>query len=259
MSGAGNSPAVTKVRVVPGQYQLAEDGPAGYQQTSLDCTPRSASGGSVTLVDGDDVTCTFTNTAAHQVVLTKTWVNGIAGDSVDLTITDGTATAAGSSTAPATTSDATLPALAGDTVALAETFTTGNPASYATTLACDHGVAVTDGSFTVPRSLAAGTQITCRFTNARRSATLTLEKFWENGADGDTADLSIDGATSGTGFATATAPPPSGNGLSTETATATVLSGDDSGSGRDLRGREHRHLRHPADVHRPDRSDVHSG
>ena len=172
------------------------------------------------------MTCTFTNTASHPVVLTKTWVNGIAGDSVDLTITDGTATATGSSTAPATTSDATLPALAGDTVALAETFTTGNPANYATTLGCDHGVTVTDGSFTVPSSLAAGTPITCRFTNARRSATLTLEKFWENGADGDTADLAIDAATSGAGFTTATAPPPSGNGLSTDKATATVFSGE---------------------------------
>ena len=197
MTGPGNSAAVTKVHVEPGQYQLAETGPAGYQQTSLTCAPGSVSGSTVTLVAGDDVTCTFTNTAAHPVVLTKAWQDATAGDTVGLQITNGATTATGTSTAPSTTTDATLTALAGDTVALAETFTTGDPASYATTLGCDNGVTVANGSFTVPSTLSAGTTITCTFTNARRSATMTLRKSWVNGAAGDTADLSIDGATSG--------------------------------------------------------------
>ena len=186
------------------------------------------------------MTCTFTNTAAHPVVLTKAWQDAIAGDTVGLQITNGAATATGTSTAPATTTDATLTALAGDTVALAETFTTGDPARYATTLGCDNGVAVTNGSFTVPPSLSAGATITCTFTNARLSATLTLQKSWLNGAAGDAADLSIDGATAGAGFATATAPPPDGTGVSTATATKTVFSGDTAGSCRDIRRREHR-------------------
>ena len=51
-------------------------------------------------------------------------------------------------------------------------------------------------------------------------------KSWVNGADGDTATLSINGATSGGGFATATAPLPDGNGLSADAASATVFAGD---------------------------------
>src|SRR4051812_9228002 len=58
-----------------------------------------------------------------------------------------------------------------------------------------------------------------------REATLTLRKTWVNGAIGDTADLSIDGATTGPGSATATVPADR-NGVSPQTATTTVLSGD---------------------------------
>ena len=226
VSGPGNSAAVTRVHVAPGQYALSENGPASYRQTSLTCTPKAASGSTVTLAVGDNVTCTFTNTAAHPVVLTKVWQNAIPGNAVDLTITDGGATGTGSSTAPSTTTNATLQVVAFDTVALAETFTTGNPAHYSSTLACDNGVSVTSGSFTVPSSLDAGTTITCTFTNARHSATLTLQKSWVNGALDDTADLSIDGAATGPAFATATAPPPNGNGLSTEFASESVFAGD---------------------------------
>src|SRR4051794_24176174 len=76
-SGPGNSLAVTKVHVAPGQYTLAETGPAGYQQTSLSCSPRSASGGVVTLVKGDNVTCTFTNTADRpKLTLVKSITSG---------------------------------------------------------------------------------------------------------------------------------------------------------------------------------------
>ena len=253
VTGPGNSAAVTKVHVAPGAYQLAETGPAGYQQTSLTCAPRSVSGSTVTLVGGDDVTCTFTNTAAHPVVLTKAWLNATAGDTVGLQITNGAATATGTSTAPSTTTPATLTALAGDTVALAETFTTGDPARYATTLACDNGVTVTNGSFTVPPTLSAGATITCTFTNARRSATLTLQKSWVNGAAGDTADLSIDGATSGGGFATATAPLPDRQRTVHRHRDRDRLLRRHRRPGRGIRRRKHRHLQHGPDLLRPHR------
>ena len=67
--------------------------------------------------------------------------------------------------------------------------------------------------------------VTCTVTNTRTSTSLILQKAWVNGGTGDTADLSIDGATTGPGFATAIVPA-NGNGLSTDKATATVLSGD---------------------------------
>ena len=74
--------------------------------------------------------------------------------------------------------------------------------------------------------MAAGATITCTFTNARRSATLTLEKFWENGAAGDAADLSIDGATSGAGSRPRPRRHPAAPGFPPPRATATVFSGD---------------------------------
>ncbi len=227
-SGAGNSPGPSPTCAQAlDLHAHAETGPANYQQTSLTCTPSAANGSIVTVAAGSNVTCTFTNAAVHPSRADQGVVqNAIAGNAVDLTITDGGATGTGSSTAPATTSNATLQAVAGDTVGLAETFTAGNPAHYASTLACNSGVIVTGGSFTVPSSLAAGTTITCGFTNARHSATLTLQKSWVNGATDDAANLSIGGATTGPAFATAIAPPPNGNGISTEIASATVFSGD---------------------------------
>jgi hypothetical protein len=228
--------ADTRMRVEPGTYTLSETGPGGYRLRSLTCTPVAASGDTVTVASGDDVTCTFTNAALHPVVLTKVWQNAIAGDTVDLTITDGTATGTGTSTAPDTTTDAMLDTLAGDTVQLSEAFTTGDSADYATTLTCDNGAILTDGSFTVPPSLDAGTPITCTFTNARRAATITLQKSWVNGAAEDTAELSINGETVPPGFATAVAPPPNGTGLSPQTASATAFSGDDVDLAEQLTG-----------------------
>jgi len=203
VTGPTGSAPVTGVRVIPGSYTLTESGPADHRQTALSCTGGSLTGDTVSVPQGANVVCTFTNTAAYSLVLTKTWVNAAAGDHVDLTIGDGTATASGSSTAPATTTNATLGVLAGDTVHLGETFTTGSAADYATTLSCDNGVTPTPGdstagSATVPTALPAGTVITCTFVNARRQASVVLQKTWVDGAAGDRSTLSIGGSNPAT-------------------------------------------------------------
>ena len=94
------------------------------------------------------------------------------------------------------------PVDAGSTVTVAEAGVAPTSlANYASTLACNGGVTVTptpgapagtSGSFTVPPT-ALGTTITCTFTNARRSAVLSLGKVWVDGLVGDSASLSIDG------------------------------------------------------------------
>jgi len=201
-SGAGESEEVTAVPVEPGAYVLSEVGPSHYVQTDLACTGATldAATSTVTVAQGDNAVCTFTNTAEYPVVLTKTWVNAITGDTVGLAITDGTNTGTGSSTAPATTTDATLTTLAGDTVGLSETFTTGTAANYTSTLECDNDVTPvttppgTSGSFDVPGSLEAGTTITCTFTNTRNEARVILQKTWINGAFDDTALMTINGS-----------------------------------------------------------------
>jgi hypothetical protein len=233
ISGPSGSAAVTGVRVEPGSYTLTESGGAsGYQQTSLSCTGATLSGNTVTVTLGANVTCTFTNTAIHPVVLTKVWHDAIPGNTVSLEIHDGSNVGTGSSTAPATTTDATLSSLTGDTVTLTEAFTVGSATHYTSTLACDNGVTPspntgTTGSFVVPDTLGAGTTITCTFTNSRALATLILQKTWVNGARGDTADLSISGANptiSGTATSTASGAPNSETDL-TNRATSGIFSG----------------------------------
>src|SRR5262249_52045535 len=135
ISGPSGSAAVTGVRVAPGSYTLSETGPAGHAASPVTCTGATVSGTTLTVPAGANVTCTFTNTATHPIVLTKVWQDAPPGDAVDLAIHDGSATGTGSSTAPATTTDATLTAVAGDTVTLTEAFTIGNAANYTPTLA----------------------------------------------------------------------------------------------------------------------------
>ncbi len=48
------------------------------------------------------------------------------------------------------------------------------------------------------------TAVTCTFTNTRQSATVVLQKHWNNGATGDEAVLSLAGGTPDPATATST-------------------------------------------------------
>lgn len=63
VSGAGNSAAIVKQRVPVGSYALSETGAAGYLPLGWSCVGGTGSGanGTVTVGDGQDVTCTVTN------------------------------------------------------------------------------------------------------------------------------------------------------------------------------------------------------
>ncbi|UVJ41003.1 DUF11 domain-containing protein [Arthrobacter sp. CJ23] len=181
------------------------------------------------------VTCTFQNTRkSAQLTLTKEWVNGRAGDQASLGAAGSSGLspdAAGSSTAPATTTPAVLTVYAGETVNLGEVLAPANVGSYATSLSCAgaDGLSYTPpaptGSYAVPPTPAA---VTCTFTNTRTSAVLTLQKHWINGAQGDTADLDIT-AQLGQSPAAGAASVAIGSAQFADTAktvTATVLSGE---------------------------------
>ena len=198
-------------------------------------SPTSSTGGSF-LVPGilpaTPITCTFTNARKPvTVMLTKQWVNSIPNDEVMFTIVDNTTQTdgVGTSIAPDTTNDATLVAFAGDSINLSEEFIAGDPANYTPSLACDSGVTVSGaGGFTVPGTLPLGATITCTFTNTRNSATVKLQKAWDNGAKADTAALSISGANP-TFFGTATSTATGAAGLETDTtnvATTQVFTGE---------------------------------
>jgi hypothetical protein len=246
ITGRSGSPGVTNAIVPPDTYSLTESGgPPNYRLTNVSC-PGAIVGGSaptftVVVTPGANVACTFTNTAILPVVLTKQWVNAVPGDTVGLSITDGTSAATGSSTAPSTTTNATLNTLAGDSVGLNENFTSGSAANYTSSLVCDHGVTLstntgTTGSFTVPATLDAGTTITCTFTNTRTASRLILQKTWINGAFGDTAGLSIGGANP-TISGTATSVAAGAAGSQTDTlnqATSTIYAGQTVNLGETL-------------------------
>ncbi|MDM7856428.1 hypothetical protein [Cellulomonas alba] len=63
LSGATGAPAVTDAVVVPGDYTLAETGPAGYSSLGWTCTGATVSGDVVTIGENADVACTVTNRA----------------------------------------------------------------------------------------------------------------------------------------------------------------------------------------------------
>jgi hypothetical protein len=183
------------------------------------------------------VTCTFTNTrTSATITLQKAWVDGAAGDAADLSVsgsepgTAGTATSRATGTAGSetdTVNSVTEPIYSGETVDLVENLSGDNTGSYRSDITCSPGEGFTPGdggqggSYQVPADPG---PVTCTITNTRTSASLVLQKRWVNGAIGDTADLSIDGASTGPGSVTATVPT-SGTGLSTGKSTSTILSG----------------------------------
>ena len=91
------------------------------------------------------------------MTLTKSWVNGSAGDTATLTISGAQVSGAvgGSSTAPSTTTNATATASVGSTVNLAETLGGGNVGSYTASLACTANgspLTVTNNTITMPNA-----------------------------------------------------------------------------------------------------------
>jgi hypothetical protein len=92
---------------------------------------------------------------------------------------------------------------AGESGTLSESFSTGNSNNYNSTLGCSGTSGLSGNTLTIDP---ADTTITCTYTNARKSANLTLQKTWSGAVAGDTATVTSSGftnnATSGASVST---------------------------------------------------------
>jgi hypothetical protein len=156
-----------------------------------------------------DIACTITNTAVPaRLTLSKEWENGAPGDTAQLTITNVDNpgdTDSAIATVPTghgvrSTNSAMLPITPGETVTLSEVLPAPNhtnTGSYdATSLTCNGQPVAFTGSATATFTVPSSAPVNCVYTNTRTAGTLSLVKIWQNGAEGDTAHLTITGAAS---------------------------------------------------------------
>ena len=180
--------------------------PAANYSSVLGCVDGATGGG--VAVSNNQVTmpstpvaivCTWTNTRADRsLTLVKQWVNGANGDQISVTTQSSGNNATVGSTSTGSNQDVGSPVsvVPGTVVTLpAETFTpVGAASNYTVSVSCT-GVTlpppgVPGASFAMPDA-----NVTCTYTNTRRSATLQLRKTWTNAVVNDTASLSATGLT----------------------------------------------------------------
>ncbi|WP_454042033.1 DUF7927 domain-containing protein [Cellulosimicrobium sp. Marseille-Q8652] len=208
VSGASGSEVVTSAPVAIGDYELSEEGPAGYTADPWTCTGGTLEGSTLTVPLGADVTCTILNTAQQpSLTLVKEVVNddGGSAEPADWTLeADGPTPLSGVSGDPAVTG---ADVEAGD-YALSET---GGPAGYeAYDWTCeipgvDGGaatpVAVTDGTVQVD----VGQTVVCTVVNDDLPAPFTVVKSSDPGSGatvlpGDVITYTVTVETVGEGF-----------------------------------------------------------
>jgi hypothetical protein len=146
--------------------------------------PGSGTSFAVTPANNDVIACSFTNTRrSAELTLAKRWTNAHLGNAVQITASglNSRSFASTAETRSETDTDTgTMTIYAGETVTLAEAFTTGLPAEYAKSLTCTGNSGTL--SYT-PDSLSGtlatsglDTQITCTFSNDKLMPSLTFLK-----------------------------------------------------------------------------------
>ena len=155
---------------------------AGMSGNALANTATLASAGPADPVASNNTSTTSTP-IARSLRLTKIWADAAAGHTVGLSIAGpGVSNAvAGSSTAPSSSTAATALATGGSLVTLAETFTTGDAAGYATTLACTQDadgspVATADTGLSRTLTMSSDSAVTCTFRNVAIVGDLQIVK-----------------------------------------------------------------------------------
>ena len=141
---------------------------------------------------GETIFCSFTNTRIEvDLVLEKDWVDAKVLDAVTLSATGSDTTpisyASTAETATETDTSGTFTVYAGETLTLAETWVTGDPAAYDTELVC---VGATDTDPSDGLDIAPGdSSITCTWENTRRSVEVQVAK--DVRPDGDNGTFSV--------------------------------------------------------------------
>lgn len=198
---------------------------SSYSCNTTPATAGSGSSGSFTMPNAN-VTCTLTNVRkSASLVLRKTWVNGISGNTASVASTGFTNNASSGSsvtTGNNTTSGAPVTVYAGEVGTFAENYTVGSAANYLPTLACTGSSGLSVFTLTVQPG---DTAIDCTWTNTRRSATLRLAKAWVNAVPGDTATVTSTGFTNNASSGAAVA-----TGTNTVTGAAVTVYAAESGS-----------------------------
>ena len=212
-TSGGTGPTLS-ADVVAGSYRIDETPTPGYTLDSVNCvdptggTVADASGATVDVAAGDIVTCTFDNVRnSAQFTLAKEWVEAIDGDTVTLAANgsdDNAEEIAGVLSVAPASNQGSMTVYSGEIIDFSETFGPGVDANYIVTLVCRDAngeiisnTGATSGQLVVPDE---PSDITCTFTNTRRSTSLLLQKEWVDGRSSDTAAL-----TAGTATATSTA------------------------------------------------------
>lgn len=144
------------------------------------------------------ITCTYTNTRTSQLLsLVKQWgANSVTGHSASVTTTGGSNNASFSSTAPTGTTGSSVTVYSGEVITLpAETYGGGGSAAfYNATLQCAGGTPLASGAVARSITISASTTATvCTYTNARKTATLTLRKAWVNAIVNNSVSVSATG------------------------------------------------------------------
>ena len=186
ISGATGSPAVTGATVQPGTYALSESGPANYTASAWVCVGGSQSGSNITLVAGDNATCTITNNDNPPALhLRKVVVNDSGGTAL---ATDWTLSAAGSTPISGSTPVDSGPTFSAGTYALSES----GPANYTASAWVCVGGTQSGSNITV----GLGQSATCTITNDDVTAHLKLVKevVNNNGGTKTPADWTLSAA-----------------------------------------------------------------
>ena len=193
VTGTSGSADVSARVVHAGMFTLAEsDGPDGYSAGDWQCSVGTLVGASLTLVPGQNATCTIENDdQPAELTLIKLVENDSGGTSVDtewtLTATRDAETSISGVTGNTSITDAAVPA--GD-----YTLTESGPGGYEPSVwVCDGALMTAAGVVTVPN----GGDVTCTIINRDIAPTLTLIKQLINddggGAEADEWTLRADG------------------------------------------------------------------
>ena len=155
-------------------------------QTSVSNTATIAPPSGVTdpVAGNNSATDTDTVTRASATFrLVKVWANAKLNDAATLSTTGATnnaTLAAVANTANETDTGANVTVFSGETLTLAENFTTGLAANYNAVLSCTGATDANPADGLAITAADNGATIVCTYTNTRRSATLTLAKTWVN-------------------------------------------------------------------------------
>jgi len=153
--------------------------PLNYNAT-LGCSGSAGLSGSTLTVAPEDtaIVCTYTNARrSASLVLRKTWIDAIPGDTVTVSSTgflNNASSGAAVSTGNNTVTGAPVTVYAAESGSISESFSVGDPAAYTATLSCTGSSGLSGSTLTVSPD---DTAIVCTYSNETLKPQLTLLKL----------------------------------------------------------------------------------